>query len=182
MISSSSSSVTPTQELARLTLISPGNEEAIRRRSTTSISRPHGLGEINGAQVLGPLGPPIAENGKQAPELLQVKKDQESSDAESERTLVADNKETESPTQTTAANDTDGDSAMPDIPGSDNPPPVPPRNAPTIDKQKLLKEEVEIGAQQDVTEVINNVLFQSQCAIKPRGFDEDGEQLDQIKE
>jgi ubiquitin carboxyl-terminal hydrolase 25/28 len=31
-----------------------------------------------------------------------------------------------------------------------------------------LKEEVEIGAQQDVTEVINNVLFQSQCAIQPR--------------
>jgi ubiquitin carboxyl-terminal hydrolase 25/28 len=44
-----------------------------------------------------------------------------------------------------------------------------------------LIEEVEIGAQQDVTEVINNVLFQSQCAIRPLRIDSDGEQVDLIK-
>ena len=50
------------------------------------------------------------------------------------------------------------------------PPPVPPRNKPD-----------ETGAQQDVTEVIANVLFQLQCAIKPENIDEFGEQIDQIK-
>lgn len=62
------------------------------------------------------------------------------------------------------------------------PPPVPPRPVPQVDQHKQLIEEVEIGAQQDVTEVINNVLFQSQCAIRPIGIAPDGEQLDQIKE
>jgi ubiquitin carboxyl-terminal hydrolase 25/28 len=61
------------------------------------------------------------------------------------------------------------------------PPPVPPRPSET-DRQRQLIEEVELGAQQDVTEVINNVLFQSECAIKPRSIAPDGEQLDQIKE
>lgn len=50
------------------------------------------------------------------------------------------------------------------------PPPVPPRPTPQVDPRKQLIEEVEIGAQQDVTEVINNVLFQSQCAIRPSGL------------
>lgn len=60
------------------------------------------------------------------------------------------------------------------------PPPFPPRPKPEESKKSIL-EEVEIGAQQDVTEVIQNVLFQLQCAIKPEDFDETGEQLDLIK-
>ncbi|KAI5300934.1 ubiquitin-specific protease ubp2 [Ascosphaera atra] len=40
---------------------------------------------------------------------------------------------------------------------------------------------LEYGAQQDVTEVISNVMFQTQCAIKPEGFAPDGEQEDMIK-
>ena len=60
------------------------------------------------------------------------------------------------------------------------PPPVPPR--PIADEQKkAIQEEVEIGAQQDVTEVIANVLFQLQCAIKAQSVDESGEQIDQVK-
>ena len=59
------------------------------------------------------------------------------------------------------------------------PPPFPPRPKP-ID-QKVIQEEINIGAQQDVTEVIANVLFQLQCAIKADYVDESGEQLDQIK-
>lgn len=62
------------------------------------------------------------------------------------------------------------------------PPPVPPRPSQQVDSQKLALEEVEIGAQQDVTEVINNLLFQTQCAIKPNKIDADGEQLDLVKE
>ena len=73
---------------------------------------------------------------------------------------------------------TDGDQAK--LPGPPSrPPPVPPRQRP--DEKKAIQEEVELGAQQDVTEVIANVLFQLQCAIKPEYYDESGEQIDQIK-
>ena len=60
------------------------------------------------------------------------------------------------------------------------PPPFPPRPKPEESKNSIL-EEVEIGAQQDVTEVIQNVLFQLQCAIEAEAVDETGEQLDLIK-
>lgn len=60
------------------------------------------------------------------------------------------------------------------------PPPFPPR--PKSEEHKMaIIDEVEIGAQQDVTEVIANVLFQLQCAIKAESFDDSGEQIDQIK-
>lgn len=64
----------------------------------------------------------------------------------------------------------------------DRPPPVPPRPAKQVDNEQLIKVEVELGAQQDVTEVINNVLFQAQCAIKPLRHDADGEPVDVITE
>lgn len=38
------------------------------------------------------------------------------------------------------------------------------------------------GRQQDVTECIGNVLFQLEAAFKPTGIDEDGEQLDIVKD
>lgn len=67
------------------------------------------------------------------------------------------------------------------LPGPPNrPPPVPLRQKPE-EQKRALQEEVEIGAQQDVTEVIANVLFQLQCAIKAESVDETGEQIDQIK-
>ncbi len=59
------------------------------------------------------------------------------------------------------------------------PPPFPPR--PKTDDQKVIQEEISYGAQQDVTEVIANVLFQLQCAIKADSVDESGEQIDRIK-
>lgn len=61
------------------------------------------------------------------------------------------------------------------------PPPVPPR--PKAEEQKFnVQDEVELGAQQDVTEVVGNVLFQLQCAIKPMSIDKSGEQIDKIKD
>lgn len=59
------------------------------------------------------------------------------------------------------------------------PPPVPPR--PENDPKESIQEQLEIGAQQDVTEVIGNVLFQLQCAIKPERIDDKGEQIDMVK-
>ncbi|KAJ5232089.1 Peptidase C19 ubiquitin carboxyl-terminal hydrolase 2 [Penicillium chermesinum] len=181
MISSPIASATPSHELARLTLISPGNEDFIRRQSASMKSLPHGLGEINGSQISGPLGPPVAETDKEPSEASSVQANYDTDDVGSDRTLAMEEQERENQ-QGPSAQDNDGDSAMPDSTDPGTPPPVPPRNIPDPDREKQLKEELEISAQQDVTEVINNVLFQSQCAIKPYGFDEDGEQLDQIKD
>lgn len=61
------------------------------------------------------------------------------------------------------------------------PPPFPPRPR-TDDQKQAIVEEVQIGAQQDVTEVISNVLFQLECAIKADSFDPSGEQIDLIKQ
>jgi ubiquitin carboxyl-terminal hydrolase 25 len=58
------------------------------------------------------------------------------------------------------------------------PPPVPPRPQQAAPQTHTLEE---YARQQDVTEVLNHVLFQLSCAIKPVGFDEEGEQMDQVK-
>ncbi|CAI7606909.1 unnamed protein product [Penicillium pancosmium] len=203
MITSSQSCVAPTRELARLTLISPGNEEAIRRRST--ISKPQALGEIGGAPILGPLGPPQPIVEMKSEHLVSSGADQQmptkgGSDADSEATLVSEInnpappahsavEENEQTNSENALSEAEGyvkieagdpASSTPEHPS--RPPPVPPRPVVEVDRQKQLLEEVEIGAQQDVTEVINNVLFQSQCAIKPLSVASDGEQVDQIKD
>lgn len=217
MITSPQAWVTPERELARLTLISPSNEAAIRRRSTITAARFGSLGEINGAPILGPLGPPqppmtgnkatrqIEGAGTLGSEASKAMKDTTMSDVDSEATLVSDSIKQEG--QGLPANDEVHASSLPNAvmpepeyagatePGDqkqaeqpepigppNRPPPVPPRPDSEAEKQKQLQEEVEIGAQQDVTEVINNVLFQSQCAIKPTAFAADGEQLDIIKE
>lgn len=237
MIHSPASHVVPGQELARLTLISPSNEAAIRRRSTISAIRPVGLGEINGAPILGPLGPPqpMTHGEAQNVAVLDTGKPQRlaTSDVDSDATLVSDGNKNAtpavssddvtaassddvriSPTDTQTIGPTDdkenelpqpADTVMKDVQGDptpeapqsgdpdnkssaehaapSNPPPVPPRPAPQGDSQKQhILDEVEIGAQQDVTEVINNVLFQSQCAIEPNSIAADGEQIDRIKE
>jgi ubiquitin carboxyl-terminal hydrolase 25 len=61
------------------------------------------------------------------------------------------------------------------------PPPIPPRPM-SQEKKAEISNQIKIGAQQDVGEVINNVLFQLQCAIKPDHFDNNGEQIDGVKD
>ena len=67
----------------------------------------------------------------------------------------------------------------PSLPPPNRPPPVPPR--PAHESKLSIQEQLEISAQQDVTEVIGNVLFQLQCAIKPESHDNNGEQIDRVK-
>lgn len=184
MITSPQSSVTPSQELARLTLISPSNEAAIRRRSTITTGVFQGIGEIDGAPILGPVGPPqhVAEDQSERPATPNSdKKGPEDNPTASDEGggLTA----TAQPADPSSIDDEGYVTVTPTIPEPPNrPPPVPPRPTQEVDRQKQLLEEVEIGAQQDVTEVINNVLFQSQCAIKARAIADDGEQIDRIKE
>ena len=175
-----------------MTLISPSNEAAIRRRSTATAAQSLGLGDIDGVPVFGPLGPPqpITDNqamllGKEAQGAPKVT---DMNDADSGSTLFYDSN---GPDQQLSFSGSDHEGYKTITPTATleppiRPPPVPPRPAPDTnqerDQRKQLIEEVEIGAQQDVTEVISNVLFQSQCAIKPRSVASDGEQVDQIKE
>lgn len=200
MITTPRAFVRPEQELARLTLISSTNEAEIRRRSTISGIRPFGLGEINGAPVAGPLGPPESSAPKgneivvdeiSIPVEGNSVKDTQASDIDSEATLVSENENKEPlsvpavPASEISENSEKMINTQPQsvqkVDPPSRPPPEPPRPA-EADRKRQLIEEVELGAQQDVTEVINNVLFQSECAIRPRGIAPDGEQLDQIKE
>ncbi|KAI5291155.1 hypothetical protein KEM54_006103 [Ascosphaera aggregata] len=66
------------------------------------------------------------------------------------------------------------DSQYPIEPPSRDPPAVP-------EEDEDAEIPLEYGAQQDVTEVISNFMFQAQCAIKPEGFAPDGEQEDLVK-
>jgi len=60
-------------------------------------------------------------------------------------------------------------------------PPLPPRPKQIDTRPSNALQEAEVGAQQDVTEVIANFLFQLQCAIKAESVDESGEQIDRVK-
>ncbi|KAG9243004.1 ubiquitin C-terminal hydrolase-like protein [Calycina marina] len=63
------------------------------------------------------------------------------------------------------------------LPAPEKPPPVPPR------KKQADENLWAFGAQQDVTEVVGNVVFRLQCAIKPESFEEGtGEQRDRIRD
>lgn len=69
----------------------------------------------------------------------------------------------------------------------DDRPPLPSRhNKPPpiqINGEDDRRKKLSFGAQQDVTEVIGNVMFSLQCAIKASGFDPKfGDQLDNIRE
>ncbi|KAK6497730.1 ubiquitin-specific protease ubp2 [Arthrobotrys musiformis] len=77
----------------------------------------------------------------------------------------------------------DGMRVVPPIP--ERPPPIPPR--PSKEKSAVVSSAVsasqsyEFGRQQDVTECIENVMFQLEAALKGEGVEPDGEQLDIIK-
>ncbi|KUJ10644.1 ubiquitin C-terminal hydrolase-like protein [Mollisia scopiformis] len=72
----------------------------------------------------------------------------------------------------------------------EKPPPIPPRNKSglvisTTESKDLIPDDDlwRFGTQQDVTEVIGNVTFRMQCAIKPTSIEEDsGEQIDIIRD
>ncbi|KAF3915703.1 hypothetical protein AA313_de0209928 [Arthrobotrys entomopaga] len=64
-------------------------------------------------------------------------------------------------------------------PPPERPPPIPPR--PSQKPNRKSSNTFSLGRQQDVTECIENVMFQLEAALKPQGYDADGEQLDIIK-
>ena len=71
MITSPDPSITPKQELARLTLESKGAVDKVRRRSTIASGGRPSLGNIDSMPILGPLGPPNDVNGVLGDEAIQ---------------------------------------------------------------------------------------------------------------
>ena len=63
-------------------------------------------------------------------------------------------------------------------------PPLPPRHLTTPERQQtnLQKAEEAARQQQDVTEVMDEILFRLRCAVKPLGMDTREEQLDPFRE
>lgn len=63
-------------------------------------------------------------------------------------------------------------------------PPLPPRIVTTPERQHSNLEKAEEAArqQQDVTEVMDEILFRLRCAIKPLGMDKREEQMDQFRD
>jgi ubiquitin carboxyl-terminal hydrolase 25/28 len=72
MITSPDGSITPKQELARLTLESKGAVDKVRRRSTIASGGRPSLGNIDSMPILGPVGPPDDVNGVLGEEALQT--------------------------------------------------------------------------------------------------------------
>ena len=270
MITSPHTSVTPRQELARLTLMTSTAEAKIRRKSTLGGTSRPSLGEIDGRQVLGPITNPAATTEKlfdgvtvQSPTAVEAPQPQFDTmslsvgsnpahrdhgvqsakdgdvdlvgDDSSEVTLVSsqsmedsvmvdlavkdqkpqtlENKENLAPsvnqtrsseldepdesgaallrqspsklkTQAASTVVMDGlatsgpaDQGESQVEPPTRPPPIPPR--PPQSPTPMLEE---YARQQDVTEVLNHVLFQLSCAIRPTGTDKDGEQIDQIQD
>jgi ubiquitin carboxyl-terminal hydrolase 25/28 len=101
-----------------------------------------------------------------------------------------DNADQEDAVMVNGENSSSGPENVPLTP--EKPPPVPPRNKSGLviqtneskDKDTISDDELwKFGSQQDVTEVIGNVMFRLQCAIKPTSIDQaSGEQIDNVRD
>lgn len=192
MITSTSTSVAPAVEVARLTLISSSNEAAIRRKSNSGdIGLPSG--DVLPIGLLDDSDPDTEDakrkratsgNDSKPPENREKesktqKKDNNTNNKDttaetSKAPEINDNESISKPEQPKA----EATPAKAPEPPSRPPPPAPP----DYSLEPTIQDQVEFGAQQDVTEVINNVLFQMQCAMAPSSIDVDGEQHDIITE
>ncbi|KAI1917411.1 ubiquitin-specific protease ubp2 [Ophidiomyces ophidiicola] len=188
MITSPARSIRPEQELARLTLLSSSSEAEILRQSQDESNLPVygpslpseiGLDDSTGSAAGGHLAKGIrSNNNKISPDppsssnYAATEISEQESSGLSEPPSDFEPKDAETQITPTSKGSPDGKINPPN-----RPPPVPPRPA-----KNKMKMELEMGAQQDVTEVINNVLFQAQCAIKANSYDADGGQLDIVTE
>ena len=241
MVTSTSKTVTPRKELARLTILSSQSEANVKtRRESVSFGRR----PMSQAEAMAQMGnSPVAEKASltqsntasntleaitdvdtmdedKASESTLVDKDNITSNEMAKQVEALDNKEnlapmdvdiprprspekrpqplaTASPSraneQSIEESVTAGKSDEGSVPGEAPrrpPPPVPPKTPPPVPPKSNISSktddmhvEVEFEAtQRDVTEVIDNVFFQLQCAIKPDITTDSGQQTDTIKQ
>lgn len=185
--------VNPTWRLAGLALAEDGT---VPRRSTISQERPGSLFQRDSQLGMDPPKESIKEQDEDSQgtiETVTVLPDNVSEETLVDEVIVTPesdeaNKEDESEqvkvdgTLATSAAEPP-EQEVPEQPT--RPPPVPPRPKPHPDQSKndTWREKAEAAAlQQDVAEVIDNVLFKTECAIRPESIDSDGEQIDRIKD
>jgi ubiquitin carboxyl-terminal hydrolase 25 len=133
---------------------------------------------------------PIADVNKDGLEYLLVSKDIDKPTAVSTMDGAAQSKNVDAQEDQVMTNGPTSESVLENAAASpEKPPPVPPRNKPAPiqtaaeSEESLRAQKLYFGAQQDVTEVIGNVMFRLQCAIKPTSIDPKfGEQIDKIRE
>jgi len=203
----STRSVKPTRELAELTIFSSAAVADFRRASISSPHGPPSLSSIMNGPVYGPQWPPpppppLPTTLEEDIEMVDHprNKNAENGDDSSEATLVDLEQLPPSYSETTGNEESspgadavmvDGEDASPDkSSASEKPPPIPPRNKSGLviqtneNKDLLPNDELwKFGSQQDVTEVIGNVMFRLQCAIKPTSIEEtSGAQIDIIRD
>ncbi|KAL8915497.1 MAG: hypothetical protein Q9171_000062 [Xanthocarpia ochracea] len=156
------------------------------------------LAEEAADQEMPDLIPEQSQQQEQKQQVLEDRANLTSSEAAAERPTTPEHSlnplEESSPTRNNRQRPlADGDRELPDLngPGTaedvgieppSRPPPCPPRPQPEENNDKIIRQEIQMGAQQDVTEVISNVLYQLECAIEATSFDTSGEQIDQIKD
>jgi ubiquitin carboxyl-terminal hydrolase 25/28 len=133
---------------------------------------------------------PVTEVNKDGLEYLLISKDADKQMAVSTMDGTLQSKNVDAQGDQVMTNGTTSNSVLENGPSSpEKPPPVPPRNKPAPiqtaaeSEESLRAQKLYFGAQQDVTEVIGNVMFRLQCAIKPTSIDPKfGEQIDKIRE
>jgi ubiquitin carboxyl-terminal hydrolase 25 len=149
--------------------------------------------ENNSKMVESPIDltdDPVAEVNKDGLEYLLVSKDTDKQTAVSTMDGTLQSKNVDAQGDQVMTSGTTSNSVLENGPSSpEKPPPVPPRNKPAPiqtaaeSEESLRAQKLYFGAQQDVTEVIGNMMFRLQCAIKPTSIDPKfGEQIDKIRE
>lgn len=181
MIKTPKTAIAPTEELAKLILGGVGSTETRLSSPAIEASSFHVLGEIDGAPVLGPPGPPmetpkvITEHPLNEPTVTVT-----AQDVEMNEISPGDDRVTE--TDTTQQSDDQSENVTPSQPEQPTrAPPVPPRPSPAAESQ--VRVNIDIHKQQDVSEVLHDVLFRAQCALKKMGmYVNDSSQADKITE
>jgi len=204
----STRSIKPTRELAELTIFSSAAVADFRRSSISSPHGPPNLSSIMEGPVYGPQWPPpplppLPTTVEEDIEMVDHpgNKNTDNDDDSSEVTLV-DLDQLPSYSEATGNDEpgpggdavmVNGEDPSPETnkcSASEKPPPIPPRNKSGLviqtneNKDLLPNDELwKFGSQQDVTEVIGNVMFRLQCAIKPTSIEENsGAQIDIIRD
>lgn len=167
MIKTPKTAIAPTEELAKMILGGLGSTETHLSSPAIDASSSHILGEIDGAPVLGPPGPPmetpkvITEHPLNEPTVTVTAQDVEMNEISPDENRVTE-------TGTTQQSEDQSENGTPSQPEQPtHAPPVPPRPSPAAESQ--VRANIDIHKQQDVTEVLQDVLFRGQCALKRMG-------------
>lgn len=194
LIKSTSSAITPERDLAYLALVS-SKDEAESEESAAAITVTNADDAMDVDQIR-PVAPVQDDDAHSETTLVS-----DSQDAPSEDWMVLDQAQKEEkenvppPSEDVSMELIDLPKRLSDedmemtagIQAPPTPPSEPDRKPPPIPLRPLARRDTVsdinmFGRQQDVTECIGNVMFQTEAAVKPVHIDENGEQIDLVKD